>query len=154
METYAGWNADLLGLIESSDRYYKWALYDRDPLASWIDGRVALLGDSAHPMLPYLGQGGCMAIEDGCVLAEAISRSPGDLDTALSEYQRVRKPRATRAQFGSRFRARQNHLVSPWARFRRDVKMAWNSRFGADSSAGQASAFYEYDVASAAVFDS
>jgi len=153
METYAGWNADLLGLIESSDRYYKWALYDRDPLASWIDGRVALLGDSAHPMLPYLGQGGCMAIEDGCVLAEAISRSPGDLDAALSEYQRVRKPRATRAQFGSRFRARQNHLVSPWARFRRDVKMAWNSRFGADSSAGQASAFYAYDVASDDVFD-
>ncbi|MGB0630808.1 MAG: FAD-dependent oxidoreductase [Alphaproteobacteria bacterium] len=154
METYAGWHDDLLGLIESSDKYYKWALYDREPLETWIDGRIALLGDSAHPMLPYLGQGGCMAIEDGCVLAEAIARSPDDLDTALSEYQRARKPRATRAQLGSRFRAKQNHLVSPWARFRRDVKMAWNSRFGADSSAGQAASFYAYDVASEEVFDS
>ncbi|MEE2996646.1 MAG: FAD-dependent monooxygenase [Pseudomonadota bacterium] len=153
METYADWNPDLLGLIRSSEKYYKWALYDRDPLDTWVNGRIALLGDSAHPMLPYLGQGGCMAIEDGCVLAEVITRSADDLDAALTLYERVRKPRATRAQLGSRFRAKQNHLVSPWARFRRDVRLAWNSRVGADSSAGQASAFYDYDVASPDVFD-
>ena len=94
-----------------------------------------------------------MAIEDGCVLAEVITRSADDLDSALMLYERVRKPRATRAQLGSRFRAKQNHLVSPWARFRRDVRLAWNSHVGADSSAGQASAFYTYDVASPEVFD-
>ena len=147
METYARWNPDLLGLIEASDKYYKWALYDRDPLDRWTRGRVTLLGDSAHPMLPYLGQGACMAVEDGCILAEAISWASGDLDAALGEYERVRKPRTTRAQLGSRVRARQNHLASPFARFRRDVKMAWRSRRGADSSAGQAAEFYDYDVA-------
>ncbi|MEC7491044.1 MAG: FAD-dependent monooxygenase [Pseudomonadota bacterium] len=147
METYARWNPDLLGLIQSSEKYYKWALYDRDPLAKWTIGRVTLLGDSVHPMLPYLGQGACMAIEDGCVLAEAIAHTTDGIELALANYECARKPRTTRAQLGSRVRARQNHLVSPFARFRRDVRIAWNSRFGADSSAGQAAAFYDYDVA-------
>ena len=147
METYAGWNPDLLGLIEASDRYYKWALYDRDPLDKWSSGRVTLLGDSAHPMLPYLGQGACMAVEDGCILAEAVSWASGDPGAALGEYERARLPRTARAQLGSRFRAKQNHLASPFARFRRDLRMAWRSMTGADSSAGQAAEFYDYDVA-------
>ena len=146
-ETYAGWNRNLLKLFESSDLYYKWALYDRDPLDSWTVGRATLLGDSAHPMLPYLGQGACMAIEDSCILAEAIARSQDDLTAALQNYERIRKPRTTRAQLGSRFRAKQNHLTSPFARFKRDLRIAYNSRFGADSTPGQAAAFYDYDVA-------
>ena len=153
METYAGWNRELLDLIKSSERYYKWALYDREPLDDWSRGRVTLLGDSAHPMLPYLGQGACMAIEDACILTEALLRDPDDPTFALGIYEKLRKPRATRAQLGSRFRARQNHLASPLARLRRDVKMAWNSRFGADSSAGQAAAFYDYDVADVRIFE-
>ena len=147
METYAGWNRNLLSLIEASEKYYKWALYDRDPLENWTSGRVTLLGDSAHPMLPYLGQGACMAIEDSCILAGSIGRAPEDCPAALLEYERIRKPRTTRAQLGSRFRAKQNHLVSPFARLKRDIRIAYNSRFGADSSPGQAAAFYEYDVA-------
>tara|TARA_R110000868_G_scaffold11116_9_gene54503 strand:- start:7454 stop:8683 length:1230 start_codon:yes stop_codon:yes gene_type:complete len=147
METYAGWHRDLLTLFEASEKYYKWALYDRDPLESWTDGRATLLGDSAHPMLPYLGQGACMAIEDACILAESIGRAPDDLSAALADYERLRKPRTTRAQLGSRFRAKQNHLVSPFARLKRDIRIAYNSRFGADSTPGQAAAFYEYDVA-------
>ena len=147
METYAGWNRNLLNLIEASGKYYKWALYDRDPLENWTKGRATLLGDSAHPMLPYLGQGACMAVEDACILAESVGRMPDDLSAALQAYERLRKPRTTRAQLGSRFRAKQNHLVSPFARLKRDIKIAYNSRFGADSSPGQAAAFYEYDVA-------
>lgn len=147
MDTYARWNSDLLELFGASERYYKWALYDRDPLENWTRGRATLLGDSAHPMLPYLGQGACMAIEDACILSEAIARTPDDLDTALGDYERIRKPRTTRAQLGSRFRAKQNHLASPFARLRRDLRIAYNSRFGADSTPGQAAAFYEYDVA-------
>jgi len=154
METYGKWNQNLLNLIDSSEKYYKWALYDRDPLERWTVGRITLLGDSAHPMLPYLGQGACMAIEDGCILAEAIARTSNDPQLALETYEEVRKPRATRAQLGSRVRAKQNHLVSPLARFKRDIRMAWNSRFGADSSAGQAAAFYNYDVSKADLFNS
>jgi salicylate hydroxylase len=147
MEAYGRWNRTLLRLIEASDRYYKWALYDRDPLETWGVGRVTLLGDSAHPMLPYLGQGACMAIEDACVLAEAVARSPDAPEDALRDYERIRKPRATRAQLGSRHRAKENHLTSPFARLRRDVQMAWRSRFGRDKSPIQAEWLYEYDVA-------
>jgi salicylate hydroxylase len=147
METYSKWNKSLLHLIESSERYYKWALYDREPLDSWGRGRVTLLGDSAHPMLPYLGQGACMAIEDGCILAEAVAGSPDRLTGALRDYERVRKPRTTRAQLGSRQRARENHLASPVARLKRDLRMAWRSRFGRDKSPTQAEWLYDYDVA-------
>jgi salicylate hydroxylase len=147
MEAYARWNGSLLRLIESSDRYYKWALYDRDPLARWSDGRITLLGDSAHPMLPYLGQGACMAIEDACILAEAVARAPDAPEQALRDYERLRLPRATRAQLGSRHRAKENHLASPIARLGCDLKMAWRSRFGADKSPTQAEWLYDYDVA-------
>ena len=66
----------LTKLYPCSERWYKWALYDRDPLERWSVGRATLLGDSAHAMLPYLGTGAGMAIEDGCVLA-AIDRAGG-----------------------------------------------------------------------------
>jgi salicylate hydroxylase len=80
--TYAGWHPDLLRLYTYSARWYKWSLYDRDPVERWSKGRVALLGDSAHAMLPCLGQGAAMAIEDACVLSAALGlallrRRPG-----------------------------------------------------------------------------
>ena len=74
-------------LYPSSTRWYKWALYDRDPLPRWSKGRATLLGDSAHAMLPYLGQGAAMAIEDGCVLAAMVARHADDLDAALARLR-------------------------------------------------------------------
>ena len=65
INTYARWNSALTRVFPSSVRWYKWALYDRDPPERWSKGRATLLGDSAHAMLPYLGQGAAMAIEDG-----------------------------------------------------------------------------------------
>src|SRR5579862_1008329 len=96
VETYAGWNNALLKLLKSSDRYYKWALYDRDPLDRWSKGRATLLGDAAHAMLPYLAQGACMAVEDGYVLAEAIAQSPDNFSDALATYEALRLPRTRR----------------------------------------------------------
>ncbi|HTZ02726.1 MAG TPA: FAD-dependent monooxygenase, partial [Xanthobacteraceae bacterium] len=113
MTTYAGWNSALTRLYPCSTRWYKWALYDRDPLPHWSKGRATLVGDSAHAMLPYLGQGAAMAIEDGCVLAATIARHGDDLGAALAAYERMRAPRATAAVLGSRARAKENHLASP-----------------------------------------
>jgi salicylate hydroxylase len=150
MQTYVRWHESLLRLFESSERYYKWALYDRDPLDRWGIGRVTLLGDAAHPMLPYLGQGAGMAIEDGCILADVLDRMSDAPAEALRQYERLRMPRTRRAQLGSRHRAKENHLASPFARLWRDARLAWRSRFGADKTALQAAWLYEYDVREAA----
>jgi len=144
---YAAWNPALTRLYPLSQRWYKWALYDRDPLERWTKGRATLLGDSAHAMLPYLGQGAGMAIEDGCVLAAMIGRHGEDLDTALSAYERLRVPRTKATVLGSRARAKENHLASPWARLKRDMKFALRERFGGgDTTAFKVGWLYEYDV--------
>ena len=116
MATYAAWHSDLTRIFPCSTRWYKWALYDRDPLERWSKGRATLLGDSAHAMLPYLGQGAAMAIEDSVVLAAMIARQPKNLGAALVAYEQTRAPRAKAAVLGSRARAKENHLASPWAR--------------------------------------
>jgi salicylate hydroxylase len=144
--TYAGWHPDLLRLYPCSARWYKWALYDRDPVERWSKGRITLLGDSAHAMLPYLGQGAAMAIEDACVLSASITRHADDLDKALLAYEQVRMPRARAAVLGSRDRARENHLASSWGRLKRDVKFALRERFGRDNTVFQTAWLYGYDV--------
>jgi salicylate hydroxylase len=149
--TYARWHSDLTRIFPCSERWYKWALYDRDPLEKWSVGRATLLGDSAHAMLPYLGQGAAQAIEDACVLAAAVAKQPDDLDAALSSYQRIRAPRAKAAVLGSRARAKENHLASPWARLQRDVKFKLRETFGGGGKSGDNTAFqvgwlYGYDV--------
>jgi len=150
MSAYARWNSDLTRLYPCSTRWYKWALYDREPLARWSKGRATLLGDSAHAMLPYLGQGAAMAVEDACVLAAMIARHGDDLAGAFTAYERLRAPRATAAVLGSRARAKENHLASPWARLKRDVKFAFRERFGGgrhgDTTAFQVGWLYGYDV--------
>jgi 2-polyprenyl-6-methoxyphenol hydroxylase-like FAD-dependent oxidoreductase len=147
LETYAGWNEALLRLIECSGRYFKWALYDRDPLERWSKGRATLLGDSAHAMLPYLAQGACMAVEDGYILAETLSRSPEDIPDALARYEALRIPRTRRTVLGSRFRAKENHLASPWKRLVRDVKIAVHDRLHPGDTIFRATWLYDYDVA-------
>jgi salicylate hydroxylase len=144
--TYARWNSALTRVFSASPLWYKWALYDRDPPEQWSKGRVTLLGDSAHAMLPYLGQGAAMAIEDACILSARIALAGDDLEGALLAYERVRLPRVRAAVFGSRARAQANHLTSPWARFKRDLSYVWRKRFGGDTTAFQAGHLYEYDA--------
>src|SRR5580698_290475 len=132
MQAYAEWSPALTRLFPYSKHWYKWALYDREPLQAWNRGRATLLGDSAHAMLPYLGQGAAMAIEDGCVLAAMVARHADDLDAALAAYERLRVPRTRAAVLGSRARARENHLTSRFAQLKRDVMLALRDRFGVD----------------------
>jgi salicylate hydroxylase len=146
-DTYKGWNEDLTRLYECGVRWYKWALYDRDPLERWSKGRATLLGDAAHAMLPYLGQGACMAIEDGYILAAALAHRPDDPVQALRDYEALRLPRTRRTVLGSRARAKENHLASPWARAKRDAMFALRDWFGTDKTAFQADWLYSYDVA-------
>ena len=92
---FADWHPDIQGLARHAplEGTAKWGLYDRDPLGVWIDGRVALLGDAAHPMLPFLGLGAAMAIEDAVVLGRAF-KQVSDPRAALALYQGARTERA------------------------------------------------------------
>jgi salicylate hydroxylase len=147
-DNYRGWHPDLLRIFSASERLYKWALYDRDPLPQWTKGRATILGDAAHPMLPYLGQGACQAMEDGCVLATALASKPDDPRAALQLYERVRLPRASRVVLTARARGEDNHLVSPWAALKRDALIAIRRRFGTDPTGRGAAWIFDYDAGS------
>ena len=151
LENYRDWHESLLRLFSTSEKHYRWALYDRDPLPEWTRGRTTILGDAAHPMLPYLGQGACQAMEDGCVLASALDAQPEDVNTGLALYERVRRPRASRVVLTARERGEDNHLVSPWAAMKRDALIAIRRRFGKDPSGRGTAWIFDYDAGSPTV---
>jgi salicylate hydroxylase len=151
LERYSGWHESLLRLFSAGEVWYKWALYDRDPIPRWTQGRVSVLGDAAHPMLPYLGQGACQAIEDGCVLAAALAAEPDDPPAALALYERSRRPRASQVVLASRARGVSNHLASPMAALRRDLSIVLRRRFGRDPDGRGTAWIPEYDASSPTV---
>jgi salicylate hydroxylase len=148
IDRYAGWHESLARLFSASEKHYKWGLHDRDPLKQWTKGRATLLGDAAHPMLPYLGQGACQAMEDGCVLATALASMPEDLSGALKLYEQVRLPRASRVVLSARERGKDNHLVSPLAAWKRDVLIALRRRISPDQTGRGGGWIFEYDAGS------
>lgn len=89
-------------IIERGENWKLWVLCDRDPTPNWVDGRVVLLGDAAHPMLQYLAQGACMALEDAVNLSHHMAETEGNLDAAFSAYNRDRFARTGRVQLNSR----------------------------------------------------
>ncbi|MDR6775181.1 3-hydroxybenzoate 6-monooxygenase [Azospirillum sp. BE72] len=89
-------------IIERGENWKLWVLCDRDPTPNWVDGRVVLLGDAAHPMLQYLAQGACMALEDAVNLSHHMAETGGDLEAAFPAYNRDRFARTGRVQLNSR----------------------------------------------------
>lgn len=90
---YRGWHADVHEVIGRIETPYKWAMMVRGPMARWSQGRVTLLGDACHPTLPFLGQGGVMAIEDGYVVAACLAKHFDDPQAALARYEEIRRER-------------------------------------------------------------
>ncbi len=88
-------------IIERGRDWKLWVLCDRDPIMDWVDGRVALLGDAAHPMLQYFAQGACMAMEDAVCLSHEVGQGR-DIGQALVNYQNRRRLRTARVQLQSR----------------------------------------------------
>jgi salicylate hydroxylase len=94
---YAGWHPKIQAIIDAAERdeCYRWSLFDRKPIRRWSTERATLLGDAAHPTLPFIAQGACMAIEDGAVLARALEGADS-VREALELYQRARVERCAR----------------------------------------------------------
>ncbi|MBB2914433.1 salicylate hydroxylase [Streptosporangium becharense] len=118
------WDPRVRELIASADSTKRWALYDRSPLPRWTDGRVTLLGDAAHSMVPYFGQGAAQAVEDAAVLAGCLREATRDtVGAALLRYEEIRRPRATQVQLMSRGREVQNHLPDGPEQVERDAAL-------------------------------
>lgn len=98
LNDFEGWHPTITNMIEQGDDYFRWALFDRAPLRRWAEGRVALIGDAAHPMLPFVAQGAVMALEDAWMLGRCLHRYAHDVPDALKTYEAKRHARATHLQ--------------------------------------------------------
>ena len=109
LDAFPDVDAKLRALLECVEHCFKWGLFDRDPLPTWGLGHITLLGDAAHPMLPFIGQGAAMAIEDAYVLARELTRRPRNVPAALRAYEAERMPRTTQVQLAARRQAKVLH---------------------------------------------
>ncbi len=118
-QDFAGWHKDIEVLIDHMDssNCYKWALYDREPLAHWSVGQATLLGDACHPTLPFLAQGAAMAIEDAAVLAICLHKAMS-VEEALQHYEALRMDRTARVQAESRRNGHIFHMSGIFAKMR------------------------------------
>jgi salicylate hydroxylase len=165
LDDYAGWHPQIVGLMASTARPLITRLLDREPLRSWVSGRVVLLGDAAHAMLPYHAQGAVQSLEDAWVLARSIamaasaastgasaSSSPeGPLQEALLRYERLRHNRATQVQAYSRAAQDWYHVSDPAEITRRDERFRAVARRGAGGFSPQQEWLYAYDAEKAAL---
>jgi 2-polyprenyl-6-methoxyphenol hydroxylase-like FAD-dependent oxidoreductase len=102
-QTYAAFHPEARALLEACESVTKSALYIRDPMPVWTKGRVTLLGDACHPMVPFMAQGACMAIEDSVILGRALDGADeATVEDALNRYENTRKARTAKVQIGSR----------------------------------------------------
>ena len=141
--SFDGWDFQIVRLLETVETCYWWGLYDRRPLASWTSGRLVLLGDAAHAMLPHLGQGANQAIEDGVALSVFLEgRKPDEVPHILQQYEKFRRTRtdviqAEARKTGLRYNSKYENLEE------RDREIANSGVFR--------KSLYDYDVEKAAV---
>jgi salicylate hydroxylase len=141
--SFDGWDPRIVRLLGAMGSCYWWGLYDRRPLASWVSGRLVLLGDAAHAMLPHLGQGANQAIEDGVALAVFLQgRDPDEVPDILLRYEKFRRDRtdglqAESRKTGLRYDSKHNSLEQ------RDREIAKSGLFR--------KSLYDYDVEKAAI---
>lgn len=103
-KSFRGSEPTVIKMLDAVESAFITGMYHRDPIEHWSTGRITLLGDAAHAMVPYLAQGACQAVEDAWVLASCLSsHGPSGVPEALVEYERRRQPRTTRIQAGARF---------------------------------------------------
>jgi len=122
---FADWHPQVRGILESVDQTFLWGLFDRKPMARWSKGRVTLLGDACHAMLPFMAQGAAQAIEDGATLAVCLSQVDArEMPAALHRYETLRLPRASRIQALSAGNKTRFHLPDGPTQEERDAEMA------------------------------
>lgn len=143
-QAFEGWDPRIGEVLSVIDKTFQWALYDREPLPRWSNGRLTLLGDAAHPMLPHLGQGANQAIEDGMALATILAKANrASVPQALTAYERLRRTRVADIQRGARENGLRVESLADYAdTARRDAELRAHANFR--------KRLYSYDVVPAA----
>jgi salicylate hydroxylase len=142
LAAFSGWHPHVRAIIGATEETYKWALFDRAPLPRWSVGRVTLLGDACHPMLPFMGQGAAQAIEDAATLTACLGKRD-DVPAALKRYEQLRLPRASRLQAMSETNKTRFHLPDGPEQQQRDAHMA---RGATDWSFAAIAWLYQHDA--------
>jgi salicylate hydroxylase len=121
---FESWDRRLADLIRAAGTPGRWALLDRAPLPRWSQGGTTLLGDAAHPMFPFFGQGAAQSLEDAAVLARCLAAGMANPAAALKRYEELRISRTTRLQTVSHGRSHINHLPDGPEQRERDAAFA------------------------------
>ena len=121
LEDFKFYDEEVLSMVSSSEAIYKWGIYIRPSLSSMCSENITLLGDAAHPMTPFLGQGGCMAIEDAYTFAFLAGALDCDFKKAQTLYEKIRLHRNNKIQSTSLMQGRLNHIKNPIAVFIRNL---------------------------------
>ncbi len=141
---FAGWHEDVGTLLQAVDQPFLWGLFERAEQVRWCDGRVGLLGDAAHAMLPFMAQGAAMALEDAAILTRCLDRSASVAD-ALMEYENARFARVTRVQSQSRSNGLLFHKRTELGRFFSWAPIAAVAWMAPALAAAQLDWLYSYD---------
>jgi salicylate hydroxylase len=134
LAAYAGWNEALLDMFRNVGEVFTWGIFDRDPLPTWTRGRVTLLGDAAHPMMPTLAQGAAITMEDGYALARHLDRWRDDPVAALRAFEDERRPRASQVQLQARTQFDNNRKKPAPPPLSRDWIFAYDAARSPDAS--------------------
>ena len=142
---FAGWHPNVTRLLDHVEETFLWGLFGRPAQVRWVDGPVVLIGDAAHPMLPFMAQGAAMALEDVATLVHEL-RVGGDLPTALIAHEKRRWPRVTQVQHRSFANGQFFHKRSGVARTGHWGLVSMVSRLAPGFAAGQLDWLYGYDA--------
>jgi len=124
LEDFKFFDEEIFSMVSSSEVIYKWGIYIRPSLNSMCSKNITLLGDAAHPMVPFLGQGGCMAIEDAYTFAILAGELDCDFNKVQPLYEKIRLHRNNRIQSASMLQGKLNHIKNPIAAFTRNLLMS------------------------------
>jgi salicylate hydroxylase len=142
---FQGWHPQVGDILAAMDETFRWALFERPPMPRWSEGRVTLLGDACHAMLPFMAQGAAQAIEDGAVLASVLAsvESSDDVLAALRAYHVRRLPRTSRVQQLAAANRTRLNLPDGEAQRARDMQLASGA---SDLFFAEADWLYRYDA--------
>ena len=128
---FEGWDPRIEAVLSEVDHTFRWALYDREPLPAWTNGRLTLLGDAAHPMLPHLGQGANQAMEDGMALSIILANvDKASAPAALLAYEKLRRERVAEIVLGARQNGLRVDSMSDYTDLeKRDAELAAHAEF-------------------------